>query len=123
MAGRNEPSREVCAIVDERAGQCCERCGKHAAGGSRHHRRSKRVRDEHTHSPSNLVLLCGTGSTDDCHLWVHTHRREAELAGFWLSQFVTDPSVHPVTVATQVEGGTMVVRLDDAGHYIPVGDL
>lgn len=115
----NEPTRATCRLVDERAGECCERCGKHAEGGSRHHRRSKRVRDEHTHSPSNLVLLCGSGSSDDCHLWVHTHRVEAELAGFWLSQFVTNPAEHPVTVATGPDR-TAVVFLDDAGNYIPM---
>lgn len=116
-AKRNEPTRQTCGLVDERAQQCCEKCGMHAEGGSRHHRRSKRVKDEHTHEASNLVLLCGSGTTG-CHQWVHAHPIEAELLGLWVSSYEADPSSVPVVVMSP-SGLTELVYLDDLGRYIP----
>ncbi len=35
------------------------------------------------HDPSNLVLLCGSGTTG-CHGWVHAHPSEAHEQGLYL---------------------------------------
>jgi hypothetical protein len=102
---------EICRLVDGRAGECCEMCGRHAQGGSRHHRRSKRVKRPDTNMPANLVLLCGSGSTG-CHGWVHGHVAEARELGLIVSQWAT-PADIPITLTTGV------VLLDDYGNYIP----
>lgn len=77
-------------LVKARDGGRCVRCG---SGNSPHwhHRRSRRVRDEHTHSPSNGVLLCGT-----CHTWVHGHPTAAMELGYILPATVTKPWLHQV---------------------------
>lgn len=98
----------VCRLVDGRAGQACEMCGQHAEGGSRHHRRSKRVKRPDTNMAANLVLLCGSGATG-CHGWVHGHVAEARELGLIVSQWAT-----PADVPVQLIHG--LVYLDDYGH-------
>jgi len=67
----------------------CVRCA--GRGYEWHHRRSRRVRDDHTHCPCVGVLLCRT-----CHLWVHAHVFEARRQGLIVSQYQTAPSTVPV---------------------------
>lgn len=64
----------------------CERCGVPARYGHVHHRRTRSVRDLHTHCPCNLVLLC-----TDCHTWAHAHPLNARLSGFIVSAAETEP--------------------------------
>lgn len=66
----------------------CQRCG--GVGSDWHHRRSRRVVDEHTHCPCNGVLLCRT-----CHAWVHGHPELAQGMGLIVSAYWS-PSMFPV---------------------------
>lgn len=70
---------EACTIVDARAGGRCERCGRAVLVANHHHRllRSQGLLD----APSNLVRLCGSGTTG-CHGWVHANPADATLAGY-----------------------------------------
>lgn len=58
----------------------CERCGMRA--NDAHHRRSRSIRDKHTHCTCNLVHLCRT-----CHTWAHKHPWEARQMGFIVSRY------------------------------------
>lgn len=58
-----------------------------------HHRRSRGVRDEHTHCPCVLVYLCHT-----CHTWVTTHPAEAMRLGLIVSRH--EPNPGSVTITT-----------------------
>lgn len=75
--------------VIARAQGRCERCG--GKGAHWHHRRSRSVRDELTHSPANGVLLC----TFD-HAYVHANPTEARETGFIVSRY-QDPRLVPIT--------------------------
>jgi len=98
------PDRKVRALVVDRAGGCCERCGRRLqvdghwiAAYSIHHRRPRAMggsRRAGTNSPANLLLLCGTG-TSGCHGWVEAHRVTALANGFLLNQG-DDPGAWPV---------------------------
>lgn len=61
----------VARKVDLRDEWCCRRCGIRLSivEGSRHHRQR---RGAGGHVTSNLILLCGSGTTG-CHGWVHSH--------------------------------------------------
>lgn len=93
----SEPSRKTCLLVDERDDTSCVRCGRWLQGvpASRHHRkrRSQASRME-VHAPSNLILLCGSGTTG-CHGWVHAHPRQARDHG-WLLRGTDDPKAVPM---------------------------
>lgn len=113
-----QPTRKVCALVDARAQECCERCGKHAEGGSRHHRRAKGMGGDKrpdTNLPANLVLLCGSGTTG-CHGWVHANPRDAQLLG-WIIPRWADPLEVPIPAYTSA--WSALVFLDNDGNYIP----
>lgn len=77
-------------LVAERDQRRCVRCGS-ANRPHWHHRRTRRVRDEHTHCPCNGISLCTT-----CHAWVHANPRQAEKFGWLLSRYVQQPWKHPV---------------------------
>lgn len=79
-------SREA---VEKRDAYRCVRCA--GKGSDWHHRRSRRVRDEHTHSPANGVLMCRT-----CHQWVHANPAKAKTLGLVLTQWEPDPASKPV---------------------------
>lgn len=76
-----------------RAHQQCERCGAKPRGHLHwHHRRSRRVIDEHTHSVQNGVLLC-----QSCHTWAHGPERfTARREGFSVSQWEGNPGSIPI---------------------------
>lgn len=67
----------------------CFRCG--LAATEWHHRRSRRVRDEYTHSAGNGVSLCA-----DCHRWAHGNPDHARALGFIVGRDVADPGTVPV---------------------------
>lgn len=73
------PTRKLTDLVDERDGYSCTRCGKslHVTDGSRHHRMR---RHDGGHRASNLILLCGSGTTG-CHGWAHNHPESARAEG------------------------------------------
>jgi 5-methylcytosine-specific restriction endonuclease McrA len=83
--------KPVRSLVWDRAGDCCERCGKgltRESDHSLHHRvfRSRGGQD----TVDNLVLLCGSGTTG-CHEQVHKHAR----GGFNLPSG-TNPQMVPI---------------------------
>ena len=82
------------------------------AGFSRHHRHLRSHPFPGLHLPSNLILLCGSGSNEGCHLWVHTHQREAMDNGWLVSGFNDHPEQVPVMVY-----GKGLVLLDNMGGF------
>lgn len=59
--------------------------------GHWHHRRSRSVKDGHTHCPCNGTWLCPS-----CHEWAHHHPFEATAVGFIVSRFTTEPGDKPL---------------------------
>lgn len=105
----------VRALVYARADSRCEKCGRYAYGGSVHHRRrrgmggSKRIE---LRMPSNLLLLCGSGTTG-CHGEVEANREAAYQIGLLLRD--GEP---PAETPVDLRHGR--VLLDDDGNYIPI---
>lgn len=92
---------ETRAAVYERAGWSCEICGKSLAGvdWSLHHRRPRQMggnRSPWINAPTNLLLLCGSGTTG-CHGLVESNRRLAYESG-WLVRAGLDPAEVPVEI-------------------------
>lgn len=83
--------------VDARAGYACELCRGSAEGGSRHHRRPAGMggsKNPITHSPANVVLLCGSGTTG-CHGKVEGDRLWGYATGLLVRQH-NDPRDIPI---------------------------
>lgn len=74
-------SREA---LDRRDHRQCVRCG--SPRHHWHHRRTRSVRDEHTHHPGNGVSLCTT-----CHDWCHHNPGEAMALGLIVSRHEDNP--------------------------------
>lgn len=91
----------------------CLRCG--GAGANWHHRRSKRVKDEHTHCPCNGVWLCGSGTTG-CHGHVHANPFVSRQSGLIVSQHEGQPATVPVV--SVVHGGSILLDCD--GQFQPL---
>lgn len=77
--------------VKLRDGRRCVRCFCPVVHGHWHHRRTKRVVDEHRHCTCNGILLCKI-----CHDWVHAHPLEARRLGWIVSRHVGEPGTVPV---------------------------
>jgi 5-methylcytosine-specific restriction endonuclease McrA len=85
------PTRQRKACTERDAGRC-PRCGAATiALGEIHHRRSRRVHDEHTHALGNLARLCRT-----CHRDVTVNITQARADGWVVSSYEPDPSSVPV---------------------------
>lgn len=99
------------AAVKNRAGHKCERCGTvDAEFWSLHHRRPRGMggsKNPALNMPSNILLLCGSGTTG-CHGWVESNREEAYGSGLLVRMWQI-PRDTPVTLWH----GTFV--LDDEG--------
>ena len=78
----SQPSDQVKRMVDRRDGWRCVRCGAslESVPGSRHHRRPRSHAWAGLHLASNLILLCGSGTTG-CHGWVHANPAQAYEEG------------------------------------------
>lgn len=79
-------------LVFGRSQQRCERCGLRPTMPHWHHRRSRSVRDVHTHHPCNGVCLCPA-----CHEWVHGHPMQAWMDGWIVSRHTDNPETVPIT--------------------------
>lgn len=103
-------TRNICGYRDRAR---CFRCGRSLYGvpASLHHRlmRSQGAGYADLHKPSNLIWLCGTGTTG-CHWYVHNHPAESYEAG-WLVHPEDDPHEVPV-----LHDKRDYVLLDDDGH-------
>lgn len=98
------PSVATRQLIKERAGGCCERCGKTITGDhSIHHRKPRGMggtRDPKANSPANLVLLCGSATTPDgCHTGVERFRESAITTGYIVSRSA-DPELIPIKMAS-----------------------
>lgn len=105
----NEIPHTMQLVIDERDAGHCMRCG--GLGSARHHRRRRRVADEHTHEPCNVVTLCAV-----CHVGLHAHPREAIEDG-WIVSAWNDPREHHV-----VHYDLGPVRLECDGTYMMLGE-
>lgn len=94
----------------------CERCGKRLSEGehvSVHHRTPRGMggsHDESLNRPSNLLALCGSGTTG-CHGWIEHNREEARENG-WL----VPRGLSPIDVPVKVIGKW--IYLNDEGGYV-----
>lgn len=89
--------------VYERDSWCCARCGQQVRGErgvaySLQHRKKRSAGVDNR--PSNLVLLCGSGTTG-CHGWVESHPTLAAVEGGWALSGYVDPATVPVLVRGQ----------------------
>lgn len=119
-ANRGPVVRDIDAIVCERDGWCCVRCGLNVSGGERgrdysiQHRRPRGIggsRRPETEGPQNKILLCGDGTTG-CHGWVESNRGLALYHGWLVSQWED-----PATVRVLVDRGERWVYLTASGEY------
>lgn len=98
-------------LLAVRSGGACERCGRNLVGTrlpySRHHRQRRRDGGDRL---SNLLLLCGTGTTG-CHGWITEHPDPAQAAG-WIVPALGDED--PAAVPVRLADGWLYL-LDDAG--------
>ena len=96
---RKKPSKRSLGVsqairneVLRRSNFRCEKCGIHLAEGfyySIHHRTPRGMggtREKRLNLPSNLVAICGSGTTG-CHGWIEHNRSEAEDAGWLVSRY------------------------------------
>lgn len=84
------------ASILERDSHACARCGRPVDVSSGYyslHHRLPRSRGG-THTPENLVTLCGSGTTR-CHVEVESLRAQARAEG-WLVPTGVDPAAWPV---------------------------
>ena len=103
--------KRIAKLVDERDDQSCLNCGNslEVVEGSRHHRQRRRVGG---HTPQNIVLLCGSGTTG-CHGFMHANPAQARAAGYIVSALAAIDPVD-VPVFTWPNGW---VRLNDDGSF------
>jgi hypothetical protein len=102
-------------LIVEREDQCCFRCLGWAEGGSIHHRklRSRGGRND----PSNLMLLCGSGTTG-CHGWVHSNVLAATALGYMVESWE-----EPRYKRTWSQFMGRDVYLTDAGGFLDISGI
>lgn len=99
------PDARTVAGVVERDEGCCVVCDVYVLGGVRglnysiHHRRFRDGKPD-SHSPQNLILVCGGSNVDLDHGRIHQSRSWAKPHGYWLSRVAgANPLLAPVYVA------------------------
>lgn len=126
MARSTGPTKTTVEKVWERDGGACAGCGRTLRfedrgspfGWSMHHRLPRGAggtRAPWINLPSNLVCLCGSGTTG-CHGDKEGHRRQAEDDGFIIRRGIRKPIEIPVTHFRHGH-----VYLTDDGRAVPVG--
>lgn len=108
-------SKRVREVITERAGGCCERCGRQTWDMQVHHRRARGMgstKRAETNQPANGVLVCG-----DCHRWIESNRTAALSDGWLVTQCDTPASVpvfrRGVSVWLNDDGSLTHVREDE----------
>jgi hypothetical protein len=105
---------KVRSALRERAGGCCELCGDPSANNAHHRRNQSRGGQDVL---SNLLLLCGSGTTDD-HGWVTQHPEAAGLLGQTIKDTLLSPLAVPVWLYTRTDlRDNLQVWLTDDGDY------
>ena len=98
----------------------CVACGKPVGGAftwwSIQHRKARGQGG--TNDPSNLIALCGSATSEGCHLKCEQREREMQAQGYWLESW-QDPATEPVMVHDGHGSGVMVWLLPD-GTYSTV---
>lgn len=101
----------------------CFRCAimlHYGQGGySVHHRKPPGMggsNDPIMHGPSNLILLCGSGTTG-CHGWVESHRPQATDLGLLISR---NSLALPTDVPVKRWGSEWVTLQHDGGVLVGV---
>lgn len=99
MSRRTGPAAATVVGVRQRDSYRCVRCGKSPADAvlSTQHRQARGMggtRRASVNAPSNLITLCGTGTTG-CHGWVEAHPVEARANG-WAVASWDNPATTPV---------------------------
>lgn len=110
------PELHVRELVIMRFGGRCARCGDF--GASVQHRKPRRLggtSDPAINYASNLIWVCGSGTTG-CHGHMESYRAEAYECG-WLLHQNADPTQVPVVLWD----GTRVL-LDNLGGHRPAPD-
>jgi hypothetical protein len=85
-------SQETRVLVLDRAKYRCEKCGVSLSDSfyySLHHRTPRGMggsREVRLNLPSNLVAVCGSGTTG-CHGWIESNRIAAEDEGWLVSRY------------------------------------
>lgn len=98
------PTSETVRLVLARDGWRCVPCGGEIGpvrglDYSLHHRRFRDGRPD-SHTPQNLITVCGSSNVDRDHGRIHKHRTWAKDNGYWVSRNAgTDPLLVPVFVA------------------------
>lgn len=118
-ARRTGPASAVVELCLARAQYGCEFCGemmgdRRSVDWSVHHRMPRRMggtKSTGINRPSNLMIVCGSGSTG-CHGVIESCRAASMAAG-WLLRAGEDPLARPVVV----DAWRRLVTLDDAGAY------
>lgn len=105
-------------MVLERDRGCCIRCGTELSGErgygwSIHHRRGRDGRPD-SHTPQNLIAVCGGDNMAGCHGRIHSYRSIAQANGWWLSRIA---GTDPLTVAVLIEHESREVYLTADGDY------
>jgi hypothetical protein len=98
------PTADARLMVMQRALSQCEKCGMPLSGDfSIHHRKPRGMggtRDKDINNHSNLLLLCGSGTTG-CHGWVESHRLNSYERGLLLHR-----AEHPAETPYQDDRGS-----------------
>lgn len=90
MSKKTGATGETRAKIYERAYFECEYCGSNnfSFGVSIHHRKPRGMggtKKKETNDPTNLLLLCGSGTTG-CHGWIESNREESYKRGLLVKQ-------------------------------------
>jgi hypothetical protein len=118
------PSPKVRRLVLERDGYACVRCGQSVIGRPYSLQHRQRRSQSGSNSPSNLVVLCGTGTTG-CHEQVDSRRDPADEARGYTVRSWDEPGLIPVMVFSP-HGSGVTVWLAEDGAYIfeaPAGEV
>jgi hypothetical protein len=105
-------------LVLLRDGHWCQMCSRSVVDypSSVHHRRPRGAGGSALlERASNLVRLCGTGTTDDCHHWVESNREHAAQIGWLIPKL--NLSIDPARTPLLTFKGW--VLLDDEGGSTP----
>lgn len=97
MARRTDAPAATVKLVRERDGHACVSCGR-TRDLTTQHRRARGMggsRWPGINLPSNLLTLCGSGTTG-CHGWVEERPSQAKDLGLAVSQHHPNPGAVPV---------------------------
>ena len=105
------PDKATRALVCAREGDCCASCGKYVPAGSWRSIQHRVRRQVGGNGLANLVLLCGSATSDGCHWRAEQRTGEMNERGYWLRSH-EDPVLVPVMLC-----GGVTAWLTADGQY------